>query len=58
MLFELARVHLLTVAAIIAQKHENLLLNKLSGLHSRYTGDIMHSYLNAQFITGRPFDFP
>jgi hypothetical protein len=39
-------MHLLAFAARIAQMHEDLLLNDLSHLQSRYARNLLQSYLN------------
>jgi hypothetical protein len=48
-------VHLLALAAIMAQKHENLLWNRLSHLQTRYARNLLHNYLNLPLT---PQNFP
>jgi hypothetical protein len=44
-------MHLLAFAVITAQNYQDLLLNHVSYLQSRCTGNLLQSYLNAQSIS-------
>jgi hypothetical protein len=50
-------VHLKGSAAIVAQKPENLVLNPLSRLRSRFAASFLHSYMNAQSMFRSIFSF-